>query len=1005
MKKAPIPVNEVQRIKDLKNYRILDTFPDPAFDEITRLAANICGTKIALVSLIDEDRQWFKSRFGLEAKETPRDISYCGHAIMGDDIFIVEDSEVDSRFCDNPLFLGEPHVRFYAGVPLKTPSGNRIGTLCVIDSTTKKLDQTKIEILKSLAKHVVDILELKSHTEDLLAVNSQYKAVQAIALTGGWELDIKTGYIKWSDIIFDIFSMPKVDTPFSRQECINIFKKEDHAKANEILDRLLHFNIGFEQEFQIIDKNNIEKWIKVVGRPATENQENKIFGTVQDITEQKKTKLQIVKNSLEMEAYLKGLNKYAKVLKTDAHGRITFVNDNFCKISGYSREELIGKNPRILNSGYHPRSFFENLWRTISSGQVWRGEIKNRRKNGEEYWIDTTIVPQISLEGEIEGYLAFRYDITERKLTEEKLKLSELKYRQNFSQSADSIMTLAPPFWKFTSANPATLYLFEVESESEFCTLGPWNISPAFQPDGEFSADKAKRMIQIAIEKGSHLFEWTHSTINGKLMNCVVLLSRINQDESMYLQATVRDITLQKKLEQQLIEAQAISKIGSWHMDLITKEQTWSLEHYKIFEIEYPQSQETLFQMYRERIHPDDRSTLDRVVAKALEGEDFVFNHRVYLDGGKRIKYVQGIGKVHKDKDGRPIAISGTCRDRTKEVEMEMVLESERSKALHNAKLASIGQLAAGVGHEINNPLAIISGQVSVISELISSSNFSADKVNERLKKIENSVTRISNIVKGLRTFTRSDQDQISNFNISKLLNESIDLLKEIYAKEEVLLTYETQCPDSNIVGNQGRIQQLFVNLISNAKDATIGKKKREISIKLETKDGHVVINVCDNGHGIGQEIKDRIFDPFFTTKEVNKGTGLGLSIVNTIVKEHNGRIELETELNVGTKFIVYLPLAHFLNTQSDQDIKKESSLSKRFDRNILVVEDEEAIRDIIVNSLEENFANVFSASNGLDGLKILKSQKIHLVISDIKMPLMDGFSFLKEIRNNKSLI
>ena len=192
MKKAPIPHDEDQRIKELQSYNILDTPAEMEFDEITELAALICGTSISLVSLVDTDRQWFKSKFGLEAPETPRDISYCGHAIHGTDIFVVEDSEKDQRFCDNPLFTKEPHVRFYAGAPLVTTKGHKLGTLCVIDQKSKRLSEFQTKALRLLARNVVNLLELKKRKE--------LEAVQAMVVTYSHELNnplqIAIGYIE-----------------------------------------------------------------------------------------------------------------------------------------------------------------------------------------------------------------------------------------------------------------------------------------------------------------------------------------------------------------------------------------------------------------------------------------------------------------------------------------------------------------------------------------------------------------------------------------------------------------------------------------------------------------------------------------------------------------------------------------------------------------------------------------------------------------------------------------
>lgn len=158
---APIYSNEKERLQALKEFNVLDTESESDFDDITLLASQICHTPIALVSLIDENRQWFKSKQGLTAKETPRDISFCGHAIHENKVFIVNDSLKDDRFIDNPLATGSPFVRFYAGAPLVTKSGHAIGTLCVIHNQPYELSDKQIQSLESLSRVIVNLLELR----------------------------------------------------------------------------------------------------------------------------------------------------------------------------------------------------------------------------------------------------------------------------------------------------------------------------------------------------------------------------------------------------------------------------------------------------------------------------------------------------------------------------------------------------------------------------------------------------------------------------------------------------------------------------------------------------------------------------------------------------------------------------------------------------------------------------------------------------------------------------
>ncbi|MGE3608054.1 MAG: PAS domain S-box protein [Bacteriovoracaceae bacterium] len=820
------------------------------------------------------------------------------------------------------------------------------------------------------------------------------------------------------------------------------------------------------------------------------------------------------------------------------------------------------------------------------------------------------------------------------------------KIRLFFEQAVDAFVILEPPHWKFTWANPATLKLFGLKSVEEFCSFTPWELSPKYQSDGELSAEKAKKIIEYIHLNGSHTFEWIHTKVDGSQFPCNVTLSEVKFGELSYLQACIRDMTEQKRLKQQLLEAQSISKIGSWNLDLITGQFIWTDEHYKIFEINPTTKSQLLVTEYWKRIHPDDIKQLKFLFDRASsQGEDFVFEHRVLSSDSVNIKYVQTIAKVVKDPQGKVISISGTTRDRssdieneekfhslleamnegvvvhdtngaivqfnsaalrilnlsedqlfgrnvhdsnwraikedgtefsleerpsmialktgrsvsnvtmgvksnqetrwvkvnaapihrsgkfktvvtfsditelvrayqenkfvldslgigvwkndfnsnqlvwnssmfqlyevnpdefdstfsswestlsenskelvrkeiqkridgkkefslnleiiskdgkakyigskgkvifdengspsfiygvdwdiTKEIELERSILQERAKAMHNAKLASIGQLAAGVGHEINNPLAIISGQVSIIESFLESKEIQDQKILERLRKIDSSVKRISNIVKGLRTFARSDENQITEFDIFDLIQETVDMLKEIYAKESIEIKIIGDHKKSFIQGNRGRIQQVLFNLISNAKDATSGQALRLINLILSYTDDSLELVVEDNGKGIPKDLRDKIFEPFFTTKEINKGTGIGLSIVSTIVKEHKGRIEVHSKEGEGARFKVRLPVK--FNQLTIPSEISESHTHVKVNCSVLIVDDEVDLRESLAYLFSDFCKEVHLAESAEDAFPILKQKKIDLIISDIKMPGLDGFGFLKLLREDHS--
>lgn len=167
MTKASIPENDDERLKKLNSYHILDTPSETDYDELVQLASQICNVPISLMTLVDKDRQWFKASVGLSISETPREISFCGHAINGNNLFIVEDASKDERFSDNPLVASDPNIRFYMGMPLTTPDGFNIGTLCVIDHEPRVLTKDQENAIRILAKQVVNHLELRNQINEI----------------------------------------------------------------------------------------------------------------------------------------------------------------------------------------------------------------------------------------------------------------------------------------------------------------------------------------------------------------------------------------------------------------------------------------------------------------------------------------------------------------------------------------------------------------------------------------------------------------------------------------------------------------------------------------------------------------------------------------------------------------------------------------------------------------------------------------------------------------------
>ncbi|MFP5458687.1 MAG: PAS domain-containing protein [Bacteriovoracia bacterium] len=1287
---APSIASDESRLEELYSYQILDTLRESDYDNIVSLTAMALEVPIAFISLVDRSRQWFKAEKGLGICESDRSTSFCGHAIAGTDLFIVPDATKDERFHDNPFVSGAPGIRFYAGAPLVSPTGQVLGTLCAVDLRVRELSETQSLALKALASQVVTLLELRAKNMQLTKLKQQYYDVQRMVQAGGWELDLASNTAYWSDEVYKIYQIP-LGTPVHKVDALSYYPVHERRRMVELLERCVVEKRGFDDVFEFYDASKKRHWVRSVGSPVVniEGQVTRIVGTFQDVTKQQEREqnLSLVLNNMsegyfdwhitddyeylsprfwemlgydpktkphhpqawqsivhpddieislqkmeehvksrgaipyavcmryrhaeghwvwlkviarvvqwaedgspvrmvgtgtdvnqellrshELEAYVRGLDKYAIIARTDAQGKITYVNEQFCRISGYDREELLGQDHRILNSGVHGKEFFRDMWRTIKAGDVWRGEIQNRAKDGHFYWVDTTITPLLSETGEITEFLAFRYDISDRKAISLRALENEARLKSLFDQSADAIMTLAPPEWRFTSANPATVRLFAAQSEAEFVKLGPWDVSPEFQPDGTASAQKAQEMILRTVREGSALFEWVHLDLQGNDILCTVLLSRIIKGDEMYIQATVRDVTREREAQAQLRgltqELNSFFDLSLSYFCITAPTGVMRKFNSAWYGLGYSDTElKTLH--FSQMIHPDDVAATEQHLASVFAGaEKVTFDNRVRKKTGEylwfnwaitldrvtsniyasaqdvterrrreeitllisdlRSKFVElsskkrkffdlllakmlaltesgygFVGEVLTDRQGKflkvisltdiswnaetkkflddfsdvgiefrnlktlfgeviltermlisdnpqghpasgglppghpemrsfagiPIfynkelialiclankpggyredvmidftALFDTVGEMIHSLSMNQALEDQRRIAIHNSKLASIGEMAAGVGHEINNPLAIISGQLTMLKEQLQARQLLDQGLGARFQKSQIAIDRIASIVKGLRTFARSDSLEIAPFDFSDLVRETVDMVKEIYAQVEVELIVSIT---TNIwtTGNRGRLQQVIVNLLNNARDALETRAMKKIFLDLKAQDARLILSVRDTGHGIPEEIQNKIFEPFFTTKDVNKGTGIGLSLIDSIIKEHDGELRLTSELNVGSEFTVTLSLSNVPITISQAPEVVAPSVS--FQGSILLVDDEEGIRDVLRDIFETFGATVTVAASGEEALRILghKALAFDLILSDVKMPTMDGPAFLRELLNRK---
>ena len=1014
--------DDSRRLDLLRMLDLLTSDPEPALDRLSRIAASVTGSEIAMITFFAGERQFIRSRVGTQATEASMKESFCACTVDGAGLVEIDDATQDVRFVDSKFVRGPHAIRSYAGVPVLF-EGQVLGTVCVLDSRARHLADDQRAILCDLAGMVEGLLQSRhkqvllqqerQHAVELAAALSQSEAMldqaQRLARMGSWEIDVETGLIAWSAALYDMFGRETRLGPISVGEFRELVSEPDRAEFDASSQRAFFQHLATQAEFRYVPAGADARWIAAVSEPVHDvtGRVVRVRGTLQDITDRKQTE-RLVRESAERDRLLWQTTTDV-VLMVGEDDVIRFCNPAITRVLGYRPEDVVGRPLTMLQPERLHAAHRHGFARYLASGVRkldWRAvEIVALHRDGREIPVEISF-SELQFEGR-RTFGAFMRDMSQRMQQQQALQRSEERYRR-IVQTAEEGIWMIDAATITTYVNPKMASMLDYTAEE---MLG----RPMYDFMDELAREAARANVRRREQGISEQHDFRLRRKDGSDQWTAMSTSAALDDAGHYAGALamVTDITERRRAEEALRESEERFR----SLTMLSSDWYWERDdEFRLTQVAGGRAYDNNvgarrsigqrpWEVASEGMDPADWDRHRRQLEAHEPFRDFEIT-RLGADGG--LATVSVSGEPVFDAQGRFTGYRGVGRDVTEQRRGQAVRLELEAQLREAQKMEAIGVLAGGIAHDFNNVLAGILGNVALAFQDLPPDHPAAAS----LEQIRKASLRGRGLVQQILAFARRQPREIVSCELRPLVEESVGLLRSTLPAG---VTLEAALCDEPlfVMADPTQVEQVLMNLCTNAWHSLGGKPGRVAvalaGVELDaaaarqlgaglTPGLYARLTVADNGRGMDAETRARIFEPFFTTKPVGEGTGLGLAVAHGIIAAHGGVIRVQTTRGQGSTFEIYLPRS--ASTPSADRPTPLAIAHRGHGENVLYIDDDD-VMVLMVERLLQRLGYVVTClhdpARAIEAVRVAP-QAFDVVVTDLNMPELSGLDVARAL-------